>query len=190
MNINVYGFQQKQKWLADFEKARFQILDGNDKKKQNYSEKNLNINEQDQASVVYINEELAGFSFVLTRPLWKNNSRVLNRYYILPKFRNNFFRSSNIFSKLMLDHQTAFAKKMLRDCVFISRERPAIGWIRQFLKKNPNWKSDPNSLFEVCEAKNLQCWQHCVWLNLEKNCDFSLNKRSVADFSNHMDSND
>lgn len=189
MKIELYNFDQKNKWIDQFENLRKNILESTDKKKNNYSEKNLNLSLQEYSTIIFVENEIAAFSFLFSRPEWKNSSRVFNRYYILPKFRSKLFEVQNKFNKLMMDEQIKFAREIKKDFVFISREYPSLAWIKKIEKmiyENKNeylWNIDKNNLFKVCNSESIVCWQHCAWykLNPQMN-EFPFMSKNIKDF--------
>lgn len=179
--MKILTLSDKNKWLGDFEKIRERILSGNDRLKCNYDGKNLNIDSQEEATVILDDDDsIIAFSFLQHREFWGNISRALSRYYIVPKYRSGFFRSGQKITKIMLDVQVSTAKKMGKDFVFISREYPSNKWQKNFVLCNPGWCAEDDYLYQVCNGNVLACWQHCVWLKLSESSGcFSLPKRTI-----------
>jgi len=167
----------KKLWIDDFEYLRNQILNSNDNLKNNYSKQNLDLNDQDEATIVYDNKIIA-FSFLQKRKFWGNINRSLSRYYIIPEIRSSRFKSGNNITKLMLNVQIKKAISLEREFVFISRKYPSFKWQNNFISVFNEWKNDVDHLYQVCQNNSLSCWQHCVYLNI-KNVNNSFNLPKV-----------
>jgi len=182
VDIKIYDYNQKDIWIKSFESLRNKILISSDNKKENYSYKNFNLNHQEFISIVYVNNEIAAFSSLYNRPEWGNVSRIINRCYISKSFRKNSFKSRDILTRQMFEHQIQQAKLLNKDFVFISRQYPSFGWLADILS-NPGeyiWKSKIDSLYKVCNANNINCWQHVAYCKLALNdSSFTLPIESI-----------
>lgn len=184
MKISIFDLNQINVWIDQFESLRLKILKSNDRKKINYSTDNLKIDSQDAASIVFVNDKIAAFSFLYSQKNWHKTSRTLSRYYITPEFRASFFDVRNQFTNLMLLKQVEVAISFQKDFVFISREYPALGWLKS-IYNNPNnkfkWQTDQNFLYQTCYSDSAECWQHCVWLQLGHSKNFPLPSKLIKE---------
>lgn len=181
MEVKILSFSDKAQWLDDFENIRKRILSGNDRLKNNYDEKNLDLDQQEEASIVWDGGIIA-FSFLQHRKFWGNISRALGRYYIVPERRSGFFRSGRGITEMMLEAQIFAARRMEKDFIFVSREYPSIKWQKNFIGVHPGWRSLPEYLHQVCKGNVMSCWQHCPHLPMSnKDGEFPLPKRLVVD---------
>lgn len=190
----IYTLADKDKWIDEFESLRIKIsTEDNHRKSKNYDYNLLKLEEQEEASIAYHNNKIVAFSFMCTRPFWGNISRVFNRFYVIPEYRNNVFgknqksigattlaeSSKKPFGRMMLDVQIDAAKRMNKDLIFMSREYPSIRWIDNWKEARPTWETNRDHLFQVCLADHVSCWQHCIWLNLNSSNNFSLPSCSI-----------
>jgi hypothetical protein len=182
-------------WVNKFEKLRYEIVRGNDKYRKNYDLNQLKLEDQDEATILCIDEKIVSFSFLYYRNektfTWSNAARVLNRFWLSPKLRelrwswNHSLLKLKI-SDLMIDAQIKKALTKNYEFVFISRHWPATNWQKHFLIKNTKWQGDENFMYKVANCKLSTCWQHCVWLPLKDNKYFPLQKIKLSDFRNEL----
>ena len=173
-DIKLYSLAEIELWHDQFEFVRKQILMGQDRLRKNYGIDRLNLNQQEEASILFVDNEIASFSFLYHKIDWKNAARVLNRFWLAPKYRGNKWTTIHPITKvlnigisdLMIDHQLSAAKKKKYDYIFVSRSQPALAWQRNFLKKNKLWAGTGDILYKTVNGNLLDSWQVCVWLNI------------------------
>lgn len=181
--FRVYTLKDKHLWLNDFELTRSKILESDDAKKINYSEKNFILDEQEEISIVYYDNELVAFSTIFKGPnkgdfrYPQGTYRVLNRSWKSPKIR---WRKPPYFilSKLMIKPQINKAKELNANAVFVSSEGHRKRWLKSWINgANADYKNwtQINGMVQVCSSSYLKCWQNVGYLSLKDNYvpDFS-----------------
>jgi len=188
MNIEVLTFDNLPQWNQKFKILQQQIATSSDKLKDNYHYNRLILDQQEFSTIVLIENEIAAFSFLYSRKEWHKVSRILSRYYIVPKYRKNHFNFRNKFTNLMLDKQMEFAKNNNKDFVFTSREFPSWAWLNSIIDNPSNrfkWETNRNNLYQTCPNNSAECWQHVAWhkINILVN-EFSLPSKEISNYKN------
>lgn len=194
INLNVYTLNELNIWKNYFEKLRSEILYKKEKLWENYTYSNLNLEEQDEATIIFKDEQIIAFSFLYHRSFWQNTARTLNRFWISPKYRKQKWTINHQMTQelgisicdIMFDKQINFANNKNYDFVFVSREYPAFAWQKNFVKKNTDWNCNFDSLWHVANGKQKSCWQHCVWKKLSNKKLFPLNSMTLHEFKHNF----
>jgi len=132
----------------------------NDKLKNNYTYDRLQVDEWIAISLFD-----GGFSSISWRPIWKNNCRILNRFYKIPSYR--FENLKGRVSKETLDaitQQLKVASDLEFDCAFMSRETKtqAFHHYKRFLSQE--WHT-PKERYKMWNTG----YQHIMWTSLSGN---------------------
>lgn len=188
MTIEILTFDNLQRWHEKFILLQRQISMSSDKLKDNYYDNSLILDQQDFATIVLINDEIAAFSFLFSRKEWLKTSRILNRYYIVPEYRKNYFNFRNTFTNHMLTKQIEFATTNNKDYVFTSREFPSWAWLNSIIDNPLNrykWETNKNKLYRTCPANSAECWQHVAWNKINNLADeFPLPSKDIENHKN------
>ena len=166
--------EQMSEWHQDFEKLRAKILLSNDSKKLNYSSNRFNLEEQEEITVVFSDNNIIAFSSLFNREYYpKELSRVLNRMWKSTEIRK-FTRPYVILTRCMLELQIKKALALKKSGVFISIEN-RFNWLKKFnlqLKKgNKKWICLKKE-YKVAPGNDPSCWQYVAFLPLKK--DYQL----------------
>ena len=160
---------QISEWLEDFEQARKQILASDDIRKANYNFKRFNLEEQEEITVVYFQEEIVAFSSLYYRSYYPNNvSRVLNRTWKSPKIRY-FPQVYQTSIRCMLSAQLKKVFSLKKLAVFISVESKQ-RWLKKFtlqLRQEDERWIYCNQLYKVAPGEDLSCWQNVAFLPIK-----------------------
>jgi len=120
-------------------------------------------------SIEEIDGHLVGVSSIMNRDIWPQNFyRILNRHFILPKFRTGYKRDGVALRTLhIIKQQAHVAFKNNADCVFISIHSYRPRWSRYFanyLTKNTEyvWKSEDLVLIAK-DSKKKSNYQHIIY---------------------------
>lgn len=156
--------------LPVFENLLQEIQEGKDKLKNNYTPKELNLDEFLYFSVIYTPEKdkIVSFSGIQTRPHWPANvARISSRLYTHPDYRTVGSVPSNFNSTIMMPEQKKWAKENGLDAVFWSRENASNKLMEKMVKRNMNackYKFKEHLVqgnFNVCKlgVDKPACWQ-------------------------------
>jgi hypothetical protein len=186
--MRLLTLSDKNLWIDEFEDLRKKILQGADNLRSNYDQKNLDINGQEEATII-LDNGIVAFSFLQHRSFWGNASRVLSRYYIVPQHRSRYFKSGSRITEIMLEVQISAAKKISRDFVFVSREYPSTKWQKNYVARHQSWCATFEVLHQVCNANAMSCWQQCAYLSISENdLEFPLPKKSIESVLGYFES--
>ncbi|MBC6415598.1 MAG: hypothetical protein GDA46_04315 [Bdellovibrionales bacterium] len=168
---------QISQWYEDFESVRQSILNSTDHNKKNYDFKGLNLKEQEEFTVLYLEREIVAFSSLYCRDYYPNNiSRVLNRIWKSPKIRY-VHQSYWPLSRKMLLPQIKKAHLLNKSAVFISIEGQKKRWLKRFIfeakKEDSRWLVLPG-FYKVAPGDDKSCWQNVILLPLKKNYKFQF----------------
>ena len=125
--------------LPVFENLLQEIQEGNDKLKNNYTPKELHLDEFLYFSVIYIPEKdkIVSFSGIQTRPHWpKDVARISSRLYTHPDYRKIGSVPSNFNSTIMMPEQKQWAKEAGLSAVFWSREEASDMLMSKMIRRN------------------------------------------------------
>lgn len=131
----------------------------NDKLRDNYSYQRLKTEEWEAVSIFE-----GGFSSISWRPYWRNNCRVLNRFYKLPDYRFENKKAQVSQETLqMIDQQLTVARQLGFDCAFMSRETrtQAFNYYKKYL---PQLWHTPKTLYRMTENS----YQHIAWTPINR----------------------
>ena len=163
-----------------------EIQGGNDTLKNNYTSKELNLDEFLYFSVIYIPErdKIASFSGIQTRPHWPSTvARISSRLYTHPDYRKIGSVPSNFNSTIMMPEQKKWAKENGLSAVFWSREEASEMLMQKMIKRNESAckygfaeRLLPGE-YNVCklESQNPSCWQKIAVTEFSP-CDFGFLK--------------
>lgn len=164
-----------------------------DKLAENYTLENFYKDDHLFYSMVYKNGEPYQASTVITRDIFNNGCRVLNRLMLDPNHRSIDFRISDTILT-MLRYQVDYAKKNF-DFAFISREFNTHLFCKRFAKDCNNFL-DSEWIYE--EEKFLvnwdndrmipknSCWQWIAWTKFKDIAHFPLQSISNFNFDNDL----
>lgn len=191
-NVEVYTLKDYEIWKEQFEKIRNKITLSNDKLASNYSNLNLNLNEQEDATIIFIEGKIIAFSFLFVRSYWRefNVARTLNRFWIDPEYRSTSWTTKHPMTvnlgysicDVMFEKQLVTAKNKNYDFIFVSRTYPAKAWQYNFVKKNTDWQCENHVVWQIIKGNNKNCWHHCVWLRLNTKTNFPFPSISIDEF--------
>ena len=172
-------------WIEDFEKLRKSILTSDDARKDNYSFKRLNLEEQEEITVVYFQKEIVAFSSLYPRDYYPLNvSRVLNRTWKSPKVRY-FPQIYQPAVKRMLFVQLQKASELNKSAVFISVER-SDKWLKNFTlqlqREDKRWLHC-KGLHKVAPGEASSCWQYISYLPFKSNYKLQFPKLSLKEYN-------
>lgn len=170
MQFKLYSLKDKDFWIYDFNKKIDQILKSNDPKKDNYNNKNFNLNDLNEISIIYMENELICFSSVWTKKYYPYNTfRILNRAWKDPSIR---WRKPAyyVLSDLMVKHQIEACKKINADYAFISTEGNRKLWLKKWVmeanKQGFNFKQI-DGMAKVCDGEKSKCYQNVAYLPIK-----------------------
>ena len=155
---------------SDYEYIIDDANQSNDKLKENYT-KTLFKDDPILYSVVYKDNLPWQFSNVITRDIFSNGVRLLNRLYVITKNRDN---SNNNRPRipyetlLMVKQQQELSYKIINiDYVFMSREFNSCLFMKKMTNElnqhlNLNWKYEKQK-FKVCNSNTIACQQWICW---------------------------
>ena len=174
-------------WIKDFEQIRQQILLSSDSKKDNYTKKRFNLDEQEEMTVVYLKRKLIAFSSLYSRDYYpKNTSRVLNRFWKSPQIRK-INKSYWLLSKYMLVFQLKKATLLNKQAVFISVEGKKERWLSRFIaeagKEEPRWIHLTNKFYKVAPGDDVSCWQLIAYLPFKRNYKLEFPTLSFKEYN-------
>ena len=145
---------------SDVDYIRSKLIESDDKLKDNYSSENFYKDEILFASIIYINDEPFQASTVITRKLWNNGCRVLNRLMVAPKLRaqNTYIPTTTL---TMLKEQIKFAQTKF-DYAFVSRQFNTYRFVKRFAKDaGKDWQYETDK-YLVCKGDS-GCEQYIAW---------------------------
>lgn len=163
--MKLYTLDDINYWYKDFESTLKKIEDSNDRYKDNYARKRFNIFEQEDMSVIYVENELVAFSSVYSSSVYPDNTyRILNRFW-----KDDLVRWDGYVSITMLRHQLSVLEKINADCGFISaqghRKRWMKNWIDRAIAKGFNFKQI-NGMVKVCNGSYKNCWHNVGYISM------------------------
>ena len=188
MNLNDFVIKTKSQsleWIEDFEKLRKRILTSSDARKENYSFKRLNLEEQEEITVVYFQKEIVAFSSLYSRDCYPVNiSRVLNRTWKHHKIRY-FPQIYQPAIKYMLFVQLQKVSELNKSAVFISVER-SDKWLKNFTlqlqQEDKRWLHC-KGLYKVAPGDDSSCWQYISYLPLKSNYKLQFPNLSLKEYN-------
>lgn len=147
-----------------------EIQGGNDTLKNNYTSKELNLDEFLYFSVIYIPEKdkIASFSGIQTRPHWPSTvARISSRLYTHPDYRKIGSVPSNFNSTIMMPEQKKWAAENGLSAVFWSREEASDMLMQKMITRNESAcrygfsERLLNGNYNVCKqgVNKPNCWQ-------------------------------
>ncbi len=161
--MKLYTLDDISYWYKDFESTLKKIENSDDRYKNNYVRENFNILEQEDMSVIYVENELVAFSSVYSSAVYPDNTyRVLNRFW-----KDDLVRWDGYVSITMLRHQLSVLEKINANCGFISaqgyRKRWMKNWIDRAIAKGFNFKQI-NGMVKVCNGSYKNCWHNVGYI--------------------------
>ena len=178
---------QISQWREDFEQLRKQILISGDSRKDNYTLKRFNLNEQEEVTVVYSKGEIIAFSSLYYRSYYPNNvSRVLNRFWKSPKIRY-INQSYWLLGRYMLIPQLKKASLLKKQAVFISIEGKKSNWLSRFIKEakkeESRWIHISNKFYKVAPNDDSSCWQNMAYFPFRSNYKLEFPSLSLKEYN-------
>lgn len=166
--MQLYTINDINHWYKDFELVLEKIKSSNDRYKDNYVKDNFNLFDQEDVSVIYLEDKLVAFSSVYSSPVYpKNTYRILNRFW-----KDELVRWNGYVSITMLKHQLKVLKELNADCGFISaqgyRKRWMENWIDRAILKGFNFKQI-DGMVKVCNGGYKNCWHNVGYILINNN---------------------
>lgn len=155
-----------------------------DKLNSNYTKENFYKDDHLFVSIIYKYDQPFEASTVITRNMFNNGCRVLNRLMVTPTWREKGTAAGIPETTLtMLKSQIEFARDKF-DFAFISREFNTYRFCKRFAKDATNFLDNPwhyeTDRFLVCNntSKNSPCWQNVAWTKFTNLDIFPLQPQS------------
>lgn len=184
-NYTTYGLADIKLWSEDFENIRTKILQSTDPKRENYSKRWFEIEQQEAMTVMYYEDHIIAFSTLFAGKTYPVGvSRILNRSWKDPDIR--WQKPAYWFiSQIMLTEQIRVAKILNKKAVFVSSEGNRKLWLKRWLegadKDFPGW-IQINGMAQVCGGDYEKCWQNVGYLLLDDAFTFELDTISYNEW--------